>query len=282
MTRLAEIEANIAGMRELRNIVAAMRSLAGMRMQEAQSAVAGIRRFAEAVAEGITGTRLLMSGDRFPPPDKQARRAIILFAAEHGFIGGFNERLIEAAAGGLEPGDLLFILGSRGAALATERGYAPAWIQPMATRSVAAPETARRLSSELYRRIARGELGRVDVIFCRHDHGSSASIEHRSLFPVDVRTHATNPLRNPPLHNLEPPILYARLLAEYVFALLTEAAVEAIAAENAARFVAMGAAHDNISRKLEVLFRDARYARQTEITTEVLDIATGAEAQKRQ
>jgi F-type H+-transporting ATPase subunit gamma len=41
----------------------------------------------------------------------------------------------------------------------------------------------------------------------------------------------------------------------------------------------MGAAHENVSRKLEALYRDARYARETEITTEVLDIVTGAEAQ---
>jgi F-type H+-transporting ATPase subunit gamma len=44
----------------------------------------------------------------------------------------------------------------------------------------------------------------------------------------------------------------------------------------------MGAAHDNVSRKLEALYRDARYARQTEITTEVLDIVTGAKAQQQQ
>jgi F-type H+-transporting ATPase subunit gamma len=282
MTRLADIEANIAGMRELRNIVAAMRSLAGMRMQEAQSAVAGIRSFAESVAEGIIDTRLLVAGDNPPPSTIKLPRAIILFAAEHGFIGGFNERLIDAANRALEADDLLFVLGSRGAALATERGHAPAWIEPMATRPAAAPEAARRLSSELYRRIAHGELGRVEMIYCRHGRGSSASIEHRSLLPVHVRSDTARSLRNPPLHNLEPPILYERLLAEYVFALLTEAAVEAIAAENAARFIAMGAAHDNVSRKLEALYRDARYARQTEITTEVLDIVTGAEAQQKQ
>jgi F-type H+-transporting ATPase subunit gamma len=277
--RLAEIEAHIAGMRELQNIVAAMRSLAGMRMQEAQNALAGIRSFADAVAEGIADARLLIAGGDSPSWRARAPRVVVLFAAEHGFIGGFNERLVEAANGALEADDLLFVLGSRGAALAAERGHAPVWIQPMATRSAAAPETARRLSSELYRRIARGEVGRVDVIFCRHGRGSSASIERRSLLPIDVSPRADGSLRDPPLHNLEPPILYERLLAEYVFALLTEAIVEAIAAENAARLIAMGAAHDNVSRKLEALYRDARYARQTEITTEVLDIVTGAEAQ---
>jgi F-type H+-transporting ATPase subunit gamma len=279
MMRLAEIEAHIASMHELRNIVAAMRSLAGMRMQEAQNALAGIRSFAEAVAEGIADTRLLVASGHSAPPNVNTHRVVVLFAAEHGFIGGFNERLIEAAKQTIQKGDLLFVLGSRGAALATDRGHAPAWIQPMATRPATAPETARRLSSELYRRIARGEVGYVEVIFGRHDRGGVATVERRSLLPVDVSAGTARPLRHAPLHNLEPRILYERLLAEYVFALLTEATVEAIAAENAARLVAMGAAHENVSRKLDALYRDARYARQTEITTEVLDIVTGAEAQ---
>jgi F-type H+-transporting ATPase subunit gamma len=67
-------------------------------------------------------------------------------------------------------------------------------------------------------------------------------------------------------------------MAEYLFALLTEAAVESIASENAARFAAMESAHDNVSKKLAGLQQNARQARQTEITSELLDLITGAEA----
>ena len=40
----------------------------------------------------------------------------------------------------------------------------------------------------------------------------------------------------------------------------------------------MEAAHDNVAKKLDQLRQDARHARQTEITTELLDLVTGAEA----
>jgi len=40
----------------------------------------------------------------------------------------------------------------------------------------------------------------------------------------------------------------------------------------------MDSAHENVSRKLEELRQDARQARQDEITTELLDLVTGAEA----
>jgi len=38
----------------------------------------------------------------------------------------------------------------------------------------------------------------------------------------------------------------------------------------------MGSAHDNVSKKLEELRQDSGQARQSEITTELLDLVTGA------
>ena len=149
----------------------------------------------------------------------------------------------------------------------------------MATRCAAAPETVRQLSAELYRRIARGEIARVDVILARYHQGSASTLERRLLLPLDVRSLKAKQMRQPPLHNLEPVALHEKLMTEYVFALLTEAAVESIASENAARFAAMVSAHDNVSAKLDKLRQTEREARQSEITTELLDLVIGSEAQ---
>jgi F-type H+-transporting ATPase subunit gamma len=278
MTRLAEIEAHIACMAELRDIVGAMRSLSGLRMQEMQRALPGIRRYAEAIAAGIADTLLLMGEPEPPPRNAQGRLALVLCTAEHGFVGGFNERLVEAAESILESGDSLFVLGSRGAVLALERRRAASWTQPMATRCAAAPETVQRLATELYRRIGREEVARVEVIFARYRQGTAASIERRLLLPLDLAALKPKQPRQPPLHNLDAAALHERLMAEYVFALLTEAVVESIASENAARVAAMESAHDNVSKKLDQLRQDARQARQSEITAELLELVSGAQA----
>ena len=278
MTRLADIEAHISNMSELLGIVGAMRSLAGMRMQEAQRTLPGIRQYAEAVASGIADTLLLMREPEPAPRKPQERLALVLCTAEHGFVGGFNERLFEAAQAVLRPSDALFVLGTRGAALAVERGSPANWTHPMATRGAAVPETVQRLSTELYRRIARGEIARVEVIYARYGQGSAESIERRLLLPLDLASFRPKQPRQPPLHNLEPVALHERLMVEYVFALLTETAVESIASENAARFAAMESAHDNVSKKLEQLHQNARQARQSAITTELLELVAAAKA----
>lgn len=281
MTRLAEIDGHIGSMRELLDLVGAMRSLAGMRMQEAQRTLPGIRRYAESLATAIADTLLLIQ-EPDPPPRRSSRerRALILCTAEHGFVLGFNERLVDAARAVLKIDDLLFVLGTRGAVLLFERGQPATWTHAMATRCSAAPETVRHLSAELYRRIAYGEIARVEVVYARYHQGSVSTIERRLLLPLDTASLKTRQPRQPPLHNLEPVTLHEKLMGEYVFALLTEAAVESMASENAARFAAMDSAHDNVSKKLERLRQEARLARQAEITTELIELVAGAEAQR--
>jgi F-type H+-transporting ATPase subunit gamma len=278
MRRLADIESHIGSMSALSDIVGAMRALASMRIEEAHRALPGVRRYAEAMAAAIGSTLLLLPERTDGARQIGRRRALVLCAAEHGFVGGFNERLLAAADTVLGRRDLLFVLGSRGAALARERGRAIAWTQPMPTRLESAPEAVRHLTADLYPRIARGEVTQAEAMFARYRQGSAATVERRPLFPLDFTAFAVEPQHLPPLHNLTPAALLEKLVGEYIFALLTEAATESLASENAARFGAMEAAHRNVANKLEELRREAHQVRQDEITTELLDVVTGAEA----
>ena len=278
MTRLSEIEGHITSIGELLDIVGAMRSLAGMRLRQAQHALPGIRRYAASMAEAIAAAILLSPG---PGPETgrgQRRRALVFCASEHGFVGGFNERLMESLEQTFSRDDALFVLGSRGVLLAQERGWKPAWTGPMATRLSAATETVQRLTSELYARIAVGEISRIEVVFSSYRQGTAPVIERRLLLPLDVNALKDGQPKDAPLHNLEPQALLEKLLAEFVFALLTEAVAESIGSENAARFAAMTSAYDNVSTKLDELRQSARQARQGEITEELLDLVSGAEA----
>ena len=278
MTRLADIEGHIGSMSELLDIVGAMRSLASMRVQEAHRAVPGVRHYAQSMANAIGDALRLMPDRRDGRRTARGARALILCTAEHGFVGGFNERLLDAIARDLGEGDLLFVLGSRGALLTRERGHCPAWVHPMATRLASVPETVRRLTAELYQTISQAAVMRAEVVFARYRQGGAATVERRLLFPLDLETFIAKTARMPPLHNLPPAALLEQLVAEYVSALLIEAAIESFASENAARFSAMEAAHDNVSKKLNRLRGDARQTRQDEITTELIDLVTGAEA----
>jgi F-type H+-transporting ATPase subunit gamma len=277
--RLAEIERHVSSIEELQRIVGAMRAIASMRVQEALRALTSVRQYGSALAVAVREALAIAADERIAPRESQrrGRRAIVVFTSEHGFVGGFNERLIEAAGVKPETGDTLLIVGSRGAALASDRGLAVASTHAMATRLASVPEVVQRVQDWLYPRIACAEIVRAAVVFACHQRSGATAIERRQLFPLDlsVRRERSGPV---PLHDLPAAELLERLTAEYIISQLTEAATESLAAENGARFAAMEAAHDNVGKKLQALRLDASRARQEEVTTELLDLVTGQQA----
>lgn len=115
------------------------------------------------------------------------------------------------------------------------------------------------------------------MIHARYHGIGVAPVERRVLLPLDLALLEPQQPRQPPLHNLDAVALHEKLMAEYVFALLTEAAVESLACENAARLAVMASARENIMGKLEQLRRGAHQARQSEITTEILDLVSATQ-----
>ena len=277
--RLAEIERHVSSIEELQRIVGAMRAIASMRVQEALRALTSVRQYGGALAVAVREALAIAADEPIAPGESQrsGRRAIVVFTSEHGFVGGFNERLIAAATVKPETGDTLLMVGSRGAALASDRGLAVASTHAMATRLASVPEVVQRVQEGLYPRIASAEIMRAEVVFGSHQGSGATAIERRQLFPLDlsVRRQRSGPV---PLHDLPATELLERLTAEYILAQLTEAATESLAAENAARFAAMEAAHDNVGKKLQALRLDASRARQEEVTTELLDLVIGQQA----
>lgn len=282
--RLAEIERHVSSMRELGHVVGAMRAIASMHMQEAVRALASVREYGKALSEAVRETLAIAADEARLMPNAMSatqrrggRRIIVLFTSEHGFVGGFNERLLTAAAHGLGAADALLIVGSRGAALASERGLQAASAHAMATRLGSIPDVVRRVQEALYASLARGEVGRAEALFSGYRRSDAAPIERLQLFPLEIPVQARGS-RLTSLHTLPAHELLERLTGEYMLSQLMEAAAESLAAENSARFAAMDAAHDNVTRKLEKLRLDASRARQEEVTIELLDLVTGEEA----
>jgi F-type H+-transporting ATPase subunit gamma len=277
--RLADIVAQIQNVRQLEAVVTAMRGIAASRAQKARSLLAGVEAYSEVVSRAIGQALSLLPQDAaVSAPRRQRERGLILFCAEQGFAGAFSERVL-AAAGDLE-GATIFIVGTRGGTLARERGLEPAWSAPMAAQVDGIPAFASRLADALYDRVAAGAIAEVDLLYSRSATSSGVRVERHSLLPIDFERFGRPQQNQPPLISLSPLVLLERLTQEYVYAQLCEAAIHAFAAENEARMIAMLSARGNIESKLGVLSRRERQLRQEEITTEVVELAAGAEASR--
>ena len=146
----------------------------------------------------------------------------------------------------------------------------------MATRTSSIIDVARRLADELYRSVDAGKFSRVVLVYAASEAGSRWEARSSLLLPFDPSPYQPRQgagLR--PLHYLPPERLIEKLIEELVFAELLRGV---LASENAARLATMQSAHQAIEEKLRDMRRDANVQRQEEITTELLDIVTGAEA----
>lgn len=281
--RLTEVEARRASVQDLSAVTDAMRALAGVWLQQALGLLGGARAYA-AVIERALGQALALTdagaGGRSVNGGKngEGRPVLLLFAPEHGFVGAFAERLVEAALAA--PQDhALWVVGSRGVALLEERGRAADWAAPMATRADGVSATARAAAEALYKAAAAHRVGPVSLLFGQTVGGAPPEIRREALLPLDVaRFPQPTSGGSPPLTNLPPAALVNRLIDEYVFARLAGAAMESFAAENAARLAVMLTVQSNIEATLEDLTGVTRRLRQEDVTSELIELATGAEA----
>jgi F-type H+-transporting ATPase subunit gamma len=293
--KLSEVQARMNGVHGLESVVGAMRGIAAARSREARSRLDGIRACARIVSAAI-GDALLLIDDHTShepaAPDRDAKQdaaVVIVLCAEQGFVGTFNEHVIDAAlasatAYAQSSSAEYLLLGDRGIVAATERGLNIGWSAPMITHADEVPALADRLTGVLFQRLVAGRTTRVSVIHATPNPTAIVQTVEQTLLPFDygrfsATSSATSPAtacRNPPLINLAPQRLLLQLAEEYIFAQLCEAIMLSFAAENEARMRAMIAARTNVHDKLEALTGDFRRLRQEEITSEIVELSAGS------
>ncbi len=278
MERLSEIEARIASFTQLEDVIGVMRSLAATRVQQAQDSLPAIRSYSDTIGAAIAKAESVLPADANGRANNHsAVHGLIVFSGEHGFCGAFNEKLIESISDST-PTTELYIVGTRGAALARERRMALTWSTPMATSIGSVPGVAHVVAEALYERFSRGGMADVVMVFARYGRHGHSTIEREVLLPLDLgrfRGFLTGPA---PLSNLAPGVLIDRLIGEYLFAQLVRGATESFASENAARVALTQSARHAIEGKLENLAGEQRQIRQQEITSEILEVIGGSEA----
>ena len=114
------------------------------------------------------------------------------------------------------------------------------------------------------------------VVYPRLDGERRISIARLELFPLDLAQFRREQAAVPPLVNFAPEQLVERLIPEYIFARLSEAAMHAYASENQARMEAMSAASSNIDREIDALTQRQNQVRQEELTAEIVELAAGS------
>ncbi|MCB8839887.1 F0F1 ATP synthase subunit gamma [Aurantimonas sp. VKM B-3413] len=276
--RLADVAARIDGIRQLGSVVNAMRGIAGARIQKVRQELAAVDAYSETIAETLG--RVLAIGSPTGGAGAGSGRIVrIVFCAEQGFAGAFSERVLDAIGGDAEPA-MLFLIGTRGHALAQERGITADFAAAMPSHSAGVPKLAGDIVDSLAAKIAKGRVDRAEAVYAETAGAAGLTVVRRPLLPLDPHTFAHAAHAREPILNLPVPQLLADLTMEYLHALICGTALHAFAAENQARMAAMASAHREIDRQLGVLQASYRHVRQEQITAEIVELAGGQAASR--
>jgi F-type H+-transporting ATPase subunit gamma len=260
----------IKSVQSTKKITKAMELIAASRIVKAQQRVAAARPYSEQITEVI---RSLAAGGA---------------DLSHPLLGGGNANVIRAAERTLKAeqakgrGYALVLAGKKAESYFRFRGYdIAASFSGMSEQPTY--EDARTVAAAVTERFESGDVGLVHLAYTQFLSAGTQRAVVRQFMPLDTEalTQGNEGTEGPtPLYEFEPEPaeILAGLLPRYVEARLFAAMLDSAASEHAARQRAMKSATDNAEELITKLSRIMNRARQESITTEIMEIAGGAEA----
>lgn len=274
----SELRRRIRATGDLRSLVRTMKLLAAAAVPEYERAVAGLSASCEVVEDAL---QVALREVELPAPPRRVLPAAVVFGSDHGLCGAFNEALAAHVADGERPTPVLAV-GSRVARALEDRGIPVAAVRSSPSSVGALAHGVQGLLLELddWRR-----AGVLDVLVLVHHHPEEGAVwrpSARQVLPLDPAWLKELKRRRWPARGLPGCVdgLLPDLLRQHLYLALYRAQGQALAAENAARLLAMGAAERNLDDRLEELHRDYHRERHNVITEELLEVVAGFEVLK--
>lgn len=250
--RLADISAHITGIHLLGAVLNCNAWHCGDPRQQARSQLVAVETYAATIVAAIARALAFILVTLAGTAPRPTRLALVLSCAEQGFGGTSSERVLDAMAPDLPTSELL-LTATRGQAAIAERGVATHRTAAFPSHSPGIPKLADQIVVALYTLIATGEINRLDANFCQCQLDKAMRVKRKHLPPVDTAAFPLAKGRDAPLLNLAPATLLRTLTADYLHALLCEAALHSFAAENQARMEVTAAACNQMERQFATL-----------------------------
>lgn len=206
-------------------------------------------------------------------------KLFIVVAGDRGLAGGYNSNVLKMAAAA-HKGDAekpkIIAIGKKAGEYFTKRDYDVVASYANIAEDIK-PNTAQDIADIAIKMFADGEVDEVHVFYTMFVSPISQQPESMRVLPMDtVQLEDYGTMDYDP----SPEAVFNRIVPRFTASLIQCAVVESYASEQGARRTAMENATDNADAMTESLSLLYNRARQASITTEIIDIVSGASAQE--
>jgi len=277
-----DIRRRIQSSRNIKQITRAMQFVAASKLKRAQDATLQSRPYAEKLEEVLADVATVLDGEDHPLLVRRegGRRLIVLITTDRGLAGALNTNTIRFAAGEITgtPGDLSVVTVGRKGRDAMRRARVPleAHFEGYGERPAFADVLPlARLITDDY---LAGKWNRIDIVYSRFISTLTQRPTMDELLPITPDEDTAGIPGNQFIFEPDPGPVLERLLPRYVATRLFQAVLESKASEESSRMVAMKNATENAEDLIEDLTISYNKVRQANITREMIEIASGANA----
>ncbi|MCM0080639.1 ATP synthase F1 subunit gamma [Geomonas sp. Red32] len=286
MANLKSIKKRIVSVKNTRQITKAMKMVSAAKLRRAQENVVAARPYAAKLAEVLERLAKSQDTDASPLMVKRdgGRALLMVVTSDRGLCGGFNANLCKAAERFLRErkGDFsevsLMTLGRKGYEFLRNRHQVRK--NHGNIFSTLSYQTASLIAAEVIEGYLAEEYDEVYIIFNAFKSVMTQDITIQQLLPVVPQDSGEEEVQTQYIYEPSKGALLDELLPKHIDVQIFKALLESVASEHGARMTAMDSASKNATEMIGKLTLIYNRARQAAITTELMEIISGAESIK--
>ena len=283
MASLKDIRDRIKSVKSIQKVTSAMKMVAAAKVRKAQEKMEQARPYTYVLEETINHILPDVSrGDLDLLNVREIRRkAYVIVSADRGLAGGFNSNIIkvaekEIAEFGKENVDL-FCIGKKARDHFKRRDYniIESHIDFWSELNF---DNAMMIGRSAIEHFTSGKVDEIHVIYNYFVNMAQQEIKSEVLLPLSYHDEGFE--EKDRLYEPSKEVLVSSLVPRHLNIQIWKYLLESYASEQAARMMAMENATTNAGDMIKSLTLEFNKARQAAITTEMLEIVSGAEALK--
>ncbi len=289
MASVKEMRNRISAVKSTQKITKAMQMVAAAKLRRAQNAAQDSRPYAERMAAVIANLAAGVSGDGAPKllvgTGASQRHLVVIATSDRGLAGGFNSSIVRAARVRIdallaEGKDVKIVTVGRKARDQLRRLHAQRLVETFEVGGNPSLAVAEEVSAKIQSMFAAGEIDVVTLFFSKFQSVVTQTPTAKQLIPAEVAAGSTPIDLKGASYEYEPDeeTILAELLPRNITTQIFSAMLENQAGFFAAQMTAMDNATRNAGDMIASLTLQMNRARQAQITKELIEIISGAEA----
>ncbi len=282
MASQRDIRRRIGAVRNIKQITRAMQFVAASKLKRAQDATLSSRPYAEKIDEVIADLAAVLDASEDPllSRHEQGKRLFVVITTDRGLAGPLNTNTVRFALKEIleHEGELAVVTVGRKGRDALRRARVPleAHFAGFGDRPTFADVTP--LTRLITDDFLAGTSTRIDLVFPRFVSTLVQRPQLEQILPIQPAEDTRGIPGNQVIFEPNATTVLRQILPRYVATRLFQAVLETTASEMSSKMVAMKNATENAEDLIEDLTLSYNKVRQANITREMIEIASGAQA----